>query len=396
MLADESARSTDPEAGPSRSVRMLVVTGIFPPDIGGPATYVPIIAAGLAARHHRITVLTLSSQLNHDDGTYPYRVVRVCRQGPRVWKWLRTALAIIRLGRKVDVLFVNGVAKEAALANLVLRKPMVVKVVGDGAWEIATVRGWVTDGFDDFQKRRYGPRVEALKWLRNWWTRRADRVIANSRYTASWLSHWGIRREKVNVIYNAVESIDGVKPVAYPLKSPVKLVTAGRLVPWKRMGRLIEVTADIEGTALAIIGDGPERGMLEELARALGVADRVYFAGRQSRSAMLSIVASADIFVLNSSWESFAHALLEAMALGIPVISTAIGGPMEVVEDGRSGTFVGLNNQSLADAIRTLAENPQLRRRMGEQGRVIARDKFGVDTMVRRTEQVLMHAAATR
>src|SRR5688572_8809030 len=139
--------TTQREAG----MRILIATGIFPPDIGGPATYVPQIAAAFAERGHQITVLTLSDHLDGHDDTYPFRVVRLPRRIFKPWRRLHTVVRLVRLGRNADVLFVNGLAAEAVLANFLLRRPMVQKVVGDMAWERATNRGWVMDGFESFQ-----------------------------------------------------------------------------------------------------------------------------------------------------------------------------------------------------------------------------------------------------
>jgi glycosyltransferase involved in cell wall biosynthesis len=112
-------------------MRVLVVTGIFPPDIGGPATYVPTIAAALAEWGHEVVVVTLSNDLDHDDHRYGFRVVRLPRKLAKPWRVLRAIGTIWRLGRKADVLFVNGLALESVLANMALRKPLVMKVVGD-------------------------------------------------------------------------------------------------------------------------------------------------------------------------------------------------------------------------------------------------------------------------
>ena len=120
-------------------IKILIVTSIFPPDVGGPASYVPQIATALAEEEHRIILVTLSDQLDHpDDSEYPFRVVRLPRRIFKPYRWWQTVWTLFQLGRDADVLFVNGLAMEAALANVVLRKPMVQKVVGDLAWERAT------------------------------------------------------------------------------------------------------------------------------------------------------------------------------------------------------------------------------------------------------------------
>src|ERR671914_580080 len=87
-------------------MRILIITGIFPPDIGGPATYVPQIATGLADRGHQTTVLTLSEHEEYDDEKFPFKVVRIPRHTGKPWRWVRTILTIIRLGRYSDLLFV--------------------------------------------------------------------------------------------------------------------------------------------------------------------------------------------------------------------------------------------------------------------------------------------------
>ncbi|MDW8103290.1 MAG: glycosyltransferase, partial [Anaerolineae bacterium] len=151
-----------------KPLKILIITGIFPPDIGGPATYVPQIASELAKRGHEVTVLTLSDRLNHDDSMYPFNVVRLYRESPKPWRQIETVSSIIRLGRKADILFVNGLALETAVANKALRKPIIMKVVGDLVWERTTTWGWLKESFEEFQKKRYGLRIEILKALRTW------------------------------------------------------------------------------------------------------------------------------------------------------------------------------------------------------------------------------------
>jgi glycosyltransferase involved in cell wall biosynthesis len=374
-------------------VRILIVTGIFPPDIGGPATYVPQIAEGLAQRGHAVTVVTLSDRLDHEDGGYPFRVIRLPRRAFKPWRMGRTVLALLRLGRRADVLFVNGLALESVLANFVLRKPLVMKVVGDLAWERATGRGWTADDFETFQRRRYGLRIELLKALRSWWTRRADRVIVPSRYLARWVVGWGVPAEKIVVIYNAVEPVDGVEPLPVPLKTPIKAVTVGRLIPLKRVDGLLEALKELPDLGLVVVGDGPERLRLERRARELGVSDRVYFAGQRSKKEALGLMAACDLFVLNSVHEGLPHVVLEAMALGLPVVATAAGGTPEVVRDGETGVLVPGRYGTLGASLSALARDPALRRRLGRAARQWIGERLSAETMIRLTEETLFTVA---
>ena len=370
-------------------LRVLITTGIFPPDIGGPATYVPQLAAALAARGHQVTVVTLSDRLDRDDGMYPFRVIRFARLAFKPWRWLRTAVSFIRLGRDADVLFVNGLAMEAVLANLLLRKPMVQKVVGDLAWERATSWGWVQDTFEAFQETRYALKVEALKALRSWWTRRADKIIVPSRYLAQWVARWGLPEDKIAVIYNAPDSPDGIQPMPVPLQTSLNVVTVGRLVSWKCVDQVIEVIARCEGAGLVVVGDGPERGRLEGLARSLGMAERVYFAGQKNRSETLGLMAGCDIFVLNSTYEGLPHVVLEAMGIGLPVLATAVGGTAEVVRDGSNGRLIDpLDKQGLQDALTEVIGSPFIRQRLA-QGALRTAAQFSPKRMVDDTETLL-------
>src|SRR5262245_44818031 len=117
-------------------MRVLIVTGIFPPDCGGPATFVPRIAEALVKRRHEVQVVTLSDVLDQSQG-YTFAVRRIRRSTPRFIRVCRLVLQLTTLGKKADVVFVNGLALESAIAKFVNRKPIVLKIVGDLAWERA-------------------------------------------------------------------------------------------------------------------------------------------------------------------------------------------------------------------------------------------------------------------
>ncbi len=360
-------------------MRILIAASLFPPDIGGPATYVPRLAEGLLGRGHAVRVVAWSDGAEGEDARHPYPVLRVRRDAPKPLRFLRTVAAIVDHGRRADLVYANGLGLEAALANLILQRPMVQKVVGDLVWERATSWGWVSDGFEDFQRRRHGPRLEALKALRSWWTRRAARVIVPSRYLGRWVESWGVHPRRVRVIYNSVERANGVRAASAPLTAPLKAVTVGRLVKWKHVDQILEALADLKGVGLVVVGDGPERARLEALAARPELAGRVHFAGSRGREETSALMAACDLFVLNSSYEGLPHVVLEAMSLGLPVIATDAGGTGEVVSPGENGRLIPpLRPDLLRAAIADLAGRPEERRRLGAGAReTAARFAFG-------------------
>ncbi len=376
-------------------LKILLITGIFPPDIGGPATYVPSIAKGLVERGHSVTVLTLSDQLTQNDQQYPFLVIRLPRKMPKPWRQIKTMLQILKQGRAADLLFVNGLAFESVLANMVLRKPLVMKVVGDLAWERATTMGWVRDNFETFQEKRYSLKIEFLKWLRTWWTRRADRIITPSRYLAKWVAHWGVPEDRIAVIYNALQRVNDIRPATLPLETKVNAVTVGRLVPWKRVDRILEAIAQIRNMGLVIVGDGPERERLERMAWGLGLNDRVYFAGSRSKPETLSLMAACDLFVLNSTYEGLPHVVLEAMSLGLPVVATSVGGTPEVVQHRKNGILISPVGDDLVATLRWLREDIETRHQLAKGAKETAK-AFAFVAMLDATERVLQETVQRR
>jgi len=377
-------------------MKILVITGIFPPDIGGPATYVPTMSSELEKRAHKVTVVTLSDTLvDHNDLAYTFRIRRIRRRPFTPWRFLLTVMAILREGRRVQLLYVNGLYLEAVVANFFLRKPMVHKIVGDWAWERATNKRWVADTFEEFQKCRHGLKVEALKTLRGFCARRADVMIVPSYYLARAVANWGVTESKTVVVYNAVD-LPAPSSCAIPLSTRFKLVTAGRLVPWKQVDQLIEALAGCGEAGLVIVGDGPERCRLEKFVRDRQLVDRVYFAGQRTKEETLALMAACDLFVLNSTYEGFPHVVLEAMCAGLPIIATAVGGTPELVHDGENGILISPNyNSALAKAIVQLVCSAEERRRLAAGAQQTLR-RFQRSTMIERTEAVLASCAGSQ
>ena len=370
------------------SIQILIVTGIFPPDIGGPATYVPVMASELARQGHKVSVITLSDAPAGDHASYPFPVVRIPRSAFKPRRFLLTVATVLREGRRSQVLFVNGLFPESVVANFFLRKPLIEKIVGDWAWERATNKGWVKETFEEFQERAHGLRVRLLKTLRNFCTRRASAVIVPSRYLGRAVAGWGVSEKKTVVIYNAVDAVS-LAPCAIPLSVGVKVITAGRLVPWKRIDHLIETLWHCPDAGLVIVGDGPERGRLEQLVRFRHLEERVYFAGQRSRQETVSLMAACDLFVLNSTYEGFPHVVLEAMSAGLPVVATAVGGTPELVRNGENGLLIEpLARDSLFLTLRELVASADRRRRLAAAARQTIQS-YQRSEMVKKTELVI-------
>jgi glycosyltransferase involved in cell wall biosynthesis len=376
-------------------MNVLIVTGIFPPDRGGPASYVPRVAVALAGRGHSVEVVCLSDRVDQDDSGYPFRLHRIRRGLFWPWRIVLTTFTIWRTVLRNGLIYVNGLGAESALAALLAARPAVHKVVGDYAWERATSRGWFRGTLDDYQTSTDPGRLRLLNWVRTFPLRLAKYVIVPSGYLREIVSGWGISKKKIRVIYNAVESAAAslaISPTLPPWHGKT-LVTVSRLVPWKGVDGLIRLLPDLPDTRLIVAGDGEMRGVLEAQTQLCGVAGRVLFLGSLPLDAVRRCLDQADAFVLNSTYEGLPHVVLEAMTAGVPVIATNAGGTGEVVEDNVTGLLVPVGDASaLKAAIERLWGEPALGRQLAAEAARQLTARFDLDAMVDATEAALLAA----
>jgi sugar transferase (PEP-CTERM/EpsH1 system associated) len=171
----------------------------------------------------------------------------------------------------------------------------------------------------------------------------------------------------------------------------VAIGTVGRLVPVKDHATLLTAFADTwrsqPNTRLFLAGDGPLKAALQQQARELGIDTAVRFLGH--RSDVEHVLAALDVFVLSSVSEGMSNTILEAMATGLPVVATAVGGADELVVDGHTGLLVAPSQpRALAAALSTLAADGGRRNAMGISGRERVVAAFTVSRMVAEYEQL--------
>lgn len=368
-------------------MKVLFVTGIFPPDHGGPASYVPTIAAELRDRHHEIVaIITLSDRLACDDSEYGFPIVRLRRSLPRPLRVIQTVWAIMRRARRADIVYLNGLVFEGIIATRLLgRVRTAIKVVGDLIWEKARNSKASELDLDDFQSAPLPLRWRFMRWLQGWYTARADIVIVPSEYLKAIVRGWGINPEKIRVIYNAVP----LPPPPSTTGAPrYDLITVARLVPWKGVAELIEV-ASAGGWSLRIVGDGP---LMPELTkRAADLKANVSFAGHVAAERVCDEIRDARLFVLNSSYEGLPHIVLEAKAAGVPVIATTAGGTPEIMNHNVDGWTIPVGDQAaLTSAIRYLLSSGSERDRLKRMGRRQVEMNYSFHALADATELALL------
>ena len=347
-------------------MRVLIVSGIWPPDVGGPASHAPDVAEFLRAQGHEVEVVTTADDPPVQEA-YPVRAVpRRHRTGIRHY---RGAALVRRRARKADVVYTTGMFGRSALGASLARRPYVVKLTADPAFERSRRRGLVAGDVDMFQRRRGGVRIALLRLMRDAELRRAAHVFTPSAYLRALALSWGVPRERVSVLPNPVPVVTEL-PGRDELRqrfalNGATLAFAGRLTAQKSLTRALDAVAAASGVRLVIAGDGPDRDALERHAQDVGVADRVSFLGAQPRRRVVELFHAVDASILSSSWENFPHTVVEALAVGTPVLAMEAGGVGEVVRDGVNGLLVPAGDSAaLGAAIRRYFADDALRERL--------------------------------
>ena len=347
-------------------MRVLIVSGIWPPDVGGPASHAPDVADFLHEQGHQVEVVTTADALPAQR-VYPVRAVpRYHRPGVRHY---RGAALVHHRARENDVVYTTGMFGRSALGATIARTPYVVKLTADPAFERARRRGLVAGDVDEFQRARAGAVVTALRLARNAELRGAAHVFTPSAYLRELAISWGVRAARVSVLPNPAPRVVDLRTRDELQRSfglnGATLAFAGRLTAQKSLGRALEAVAGADGVRLVIAGDGPDRESLEAHAHGLGLGERVRFLGAQPRERVVELFRAADATILSSSWENFPHTVVEALAVGTPVLAMDAGGVGEVVRDGVNGLLVPAGDtRALGNAVRRYFSDADLRERL--------------------------------
>jgi glycosyltransferase involved in cell wall biosynthesis len=306
------------------SKRILIVTGIYPPEIGGPATYVPLLSRGLVEAGDRVRVVTFGNhKTERGDG---WGVSILSKSGSAPVRYFRMFLRVFNLSSGFDVIYAQTPSSDGFPASLVAKLcgiPFALKVVGDYAWEAYRNAGG-SDLLDEFIETKHDGAVRVLEWMERFVAKTAKIVVVPSDYLASVVGRWGVPKEKIRRIYNAVRVIKPSRDRetlrrAFGVEEKNVLFTVVRCVPWKGVDFLIDLLPFLpENTLLVVAGDGPMRQKWEERAEAFHVLGRIKFLGSVSPHVIADWNATADAFVLASGYEGYPHVVVEAMAGGIP------------------------------------------------------------------------------
>ena len=393
-------------------MRILHIVTAFPRQPNDPiAPWLVELLQRLRARGHDVEVLA-SSYMGLGDHDYQGIRVHRFRYFARRWERLtheETAPDRMRRSPLYAIMplffLIGGMRRAWSLARssqfdiVHVHWPMPMALLG---WAARRARQMpMVTTFYGIELRWVQSRLPFLRWLIRWAARASAQAVAISQYTAREL------RKFANV---PIEVIPYTAQLAAPTNPPTRdasqksILFVGRLIERKGVRYLVQALGMLRSrmdARLDIIGDGPERPCLEQLARELGLDGVVAFRGRVSDEELRRAYAGSDAFVLPSvldarqDTEGLGVVLLEAMNYSVPVIASDIGGITDIVEHEQTGLLVPPGDEvALAAALTRVLGDRALARKLGDAGRERLRNEFSWDHIVARWEGVYARALA--
>ena len=360
-------------------MRVLVTVGIFPPDIGGPATFVPKIAKYFQDElNYEIEILTLSDNKNlniNDD----FSVKRIDRNLPIIYRWLKTIFTIYKLGKNKDLIFVNGLGTEATIANIFLKKKIIRKIVGDPVWERAYSKAKISESFDEFQVKNYGFSISLQKKVRSFSIKKSDIVVTPSQHLKNFILNLGFKN-KIEIINNGVFIPEENTNIF--TNDQINITIVSRLVSHKNIEKIIRAISDLNDPLiyLNIIGDGPELNQLQKISLESNNKDNIIFHGKLNRDEINHIFLNSDIYIQASNYEGLPHSLLEAMSYGIPVLCTPVGECKEILGNEDRGYILDLpvSKNNIKSKISEIIGEKNIANKKGERGKDFINEKYNL------------------
>lgn len=376
-----------------RKLCILMISPQFRPMVGGYERAAERLSAELVRLGHEVTVIA-----ERWDRSWPDREQQDGVMVRRLWCLYRphlhqmTSLAAFALflftqGWRFDVWHIHQYGPHAVLAVVLgklLHRPVVLKLTNSKGQGIEQV---IAD--------------MPLAGLARAWLQKIDAVVATTQETRAEAEVFGIPADRVYVVGNGVDT-----QIFHPRSDNERLdlrrqlrvdadgivVFVGRLSKEKNPDGLLRawqlaLPKLSAGWNLVLVGDGPMRSELEAFVDWERLRDTVLFTGLQTN--VESWLGAADVYVLASHHEGLSNALLEAMASGLPVVSTRVSGVPETVEEAGAGLVVDVGQtDQLADALIRLANNSSLRCQMGRAGRTVILKTYSIDHVAKLHERL--------
>jgi glycosyltransferase involved in cell wall biosynthesis len=349
-----------------------VISGIYPPDTGGPAKFAVTFSEFLLKRNNRVRVISYTDLTSHKIIRENEVIELISRRLPIALRYLHIIFRIFKSVIQKERIIANGCFIEIALLRSFFPFSYVTKVPGDIVWERARNNGITDLGIDEFQSQKLAWKYRVFRFLFTLSLKRSAHVIVPSAHLQKLVISWGVPANRVSLVHNSTDTEKFLPRQGIP--QGMDVLTVSRLVPWKGLEQVIEVCGTL-GFSLGIVGDGPLRSSLESLSKKFH--SKIEFFGDVEQEKLVELLQGTRVFVLNSSFEATSYALIEAMSCGVVPISNDTTGSAEVIENEVNGILCGSSTgQTLDTALKFLFTNPDQLSSMSRKARSSVQKDF--------------------
>jgi glycosyltransferase involved in cell wall biosynthesis len=316
--------------------RVCLVSGIYPPDSGGPAKFIQSFSEWLGKKgvNSKLVVLSASNSATYSAGET--QITHILRKKNLAIRYFLMINAIRRVTKDGTPILAAGAFLEVFIANMGRKNHVIFKIPGDIVWERARNNHVTTKTINEFQNEELSLKYKLFRKLYSSAIASADQVIVPSLGLYNLCKLWGADSKKLTLIHNSISREKFHSNLEVETKYDI--LTVCRLTEWKGVEEIIRASAQL-GLSLAIVGDGPLRRHLEGISEEL--MGEVHFFGEVDSDQVAKIYNQARIFLLNSSYEGLPHVLLEARASELICIAKGGTGSDEVITHLIDGLLCG-------------------------------------------------------
>jgi glycosyltransferase involved in cell wall biosynthesis len=359
-------------------MKILLTSGIYPPDLGGPATYIPLLEKFLRAKNIDTKTITLTDGLTLKTPN----LVRISRLHNKLARSLHVVFSVRRESRDSQYIFSNGLFEETALATMFMRKKMVMKVVGDPIWERFRNKTESAITIEDFQNRKLRTWYSIQRKMLVWSLNRAQIISTPSNQLEQIIANWGVKRPII-VIPNGTPCLSMGQ-----YEENYDVIMISRLVSWKNIDCVIRALRDTD-LRIGIAGTGPDLQYLEGIAKKSN--NEVIFLGDLDEESVVRTLNQSKIYILNSDYEGLSFALINAMMLGKAIVVSNAEGNTQVISNLKEGLVVEARNESqIYEAVTKLLADNNLAKRLSEAARIKALENFCLEERLKDMLQLII------
>lgn len=365
---------------------LLIVTGIYPPDIGGPASYLPHVVNYMKKNNVSIKIFTYGNK-----DSYNTESIVIDRKKNIFVREFLSFFLILFFAKNTDVIYTNGNYFKSFLVSIILKKRNVLKIVGDPAWERAKNWGILNTSISEIDKSN-NLIVKFFKVIRNIPIKYAHHIITPSNYLNEIVKNW-TKNKNISTIYNGVivNSKYNFFYRDFNQIDKLQLIVISRLVKWKNIDKIIELAKHNDNIFINIIGDGPEYDNLSNKINELNLFSRVKILGNvNDKSTIENYLQHSFCLILNSDYEGLSHVLLESMLCFCPVMCSNVLGNLEVVKHDVNGLTFEVNDiKSILINIEKLKNN-NYRKVLTQNAFENIKDKFNLEKNLIKLYEILL------